>query len=75
MVLTGDTKTVVIGRGEQKQNFTTQVIHHGMRTEGRILKHGVVKDSASSIFNGIGKIEHGATKVGCGAGITRVDVK
>lgn len=58
----GDTKTVVVGRGEQKQNFTTQVIHHGVRTEGRILSHGVVKDSASSIFNGIGKIEHGATK-------------
>ena len=58
----GDAKTVVIGRGEQKQNFTTQVIHHGLRTEGRILSHGVVKDSASIIFNGIGKIEHGATK-------------
>ena len=58
----GDTKTVVIGRGEQKQNFTTQVIHHGLRSDGQILIHGVMKDSASSIFNGIGKIEHGATK-------------
>ncbi|RFU70091.1 Fe-S cluster assembly protein SufD [Peribacillus saganii] len=58
----GDTKTVVVGRGEQKQNFTTSVIHHGKRSEGYILKHGVMKDSASSIFNGIGKIEHGATK-------------
>ncbi|MDQ0219674.1 Fe-S cluster assembly protein SufD [Peribacillus cavernae] len=58
----GDTKTVVVGRGEQKQNFTTQIIHHGKRSEGFILKHGVMKDSASSIFNGIGKIEHGATK-------------
>ncbi|RFU63802.1 Fe-S cluster assembly protein SufD [Peribacillus glennii] len=58
----GDTKTVVVGRGEQKQNFTTQVIHHGKRSEGYILKHGVMKDSASSIFNGIGKIEHGASK-------------
>ncbi|MFJ8267035.1 Fe-S cluster assembly protein SufD [Peribacillus asahii] len=58
----GDTKTVVVGRGEQKQNFTTQVIHYGLRSDGQILKHGVMKDSASSIFNGIGKIEHGATK-------------
>jgi Fe-S cluster assembly protein SufD len=58
----GVTKTVVVGRGEQKQNFTTQVIHHGLRTDGQILTHGVVKDSASSIFNGVGKIEHGATK-------------
>ncbi|MFS0863650.1 Fe-S cluster assembly protein SufD [Fredinandcohnia sp. 179-A 10B2 NHS] len=58
----GDTKSVVVGRGEQKQNFTTSVIHHGKHSEGYILKHGVMKDSASSIFNGIGKIEHGATK-------------
>jgi len=58
----GDTKTVVVGRGEQKQNFTTKVVHFGKHSEGYILKHGVMKDSASSIFNGIGKIEHGATK-------------
>ncbi|WP_042352302.1 Fe-S cluster assembly protein SufD [Bacillus massiliigorillae] len=57
-----DSKTVVVGRGEQKQNFTTSIIHHGKYSEGYILKHGVMKDSASSIFNGIGKIEHGATK-------------
>ncbi|MGG3888092.1 Fe-S cluster assembly protein SufD [Metabacillus fastidiosus] len=57
-----DTKTVVVGRGEQTQNFTTEVIHFGKNSEGYILKHGVMKDSASSIFNGIGKIEHGATK-------------
>ena len=58
----GDTKSVVVGRGEQKQNFTTAVIHFGKRSEGYILKHGVMKDSASTIFNGIGKIEYGATK-------------
>lgn len=58
----GDTKTVVVGRGEQTQNFTTSIIHFGKNSEGYILKHGVVKDSATSIFNGIGKIEHGATK-------------
>ncbi|WP_141432504.1 Fe-S cluster assembly protein SufD [Bacillus sp. 03113] len=58
----GDTKTVVVGRGEQIQNFTTKVVHFGKNSEGYILKHGVMKDRASSIFNGIGKIEHGATK-------------
>ncbi|WP_043932314.1 Fe-S cluster assembly protein SufD [Bacillus sp. EB01] len=55
-------KTVVVGRGEQIQNFTSKVVHFGKNTEGFILKHGVMKDSASSIFNGIGKIEHGASK-------------
>ncbi|WP_409295200.1 Fe-S cluster assembly protein SufD [Peribacillus sp. SCS-26] len=58
----GDSKTVVVGRGEQIQNFTTSIIHWGKNSEGYILKHGVMKDSASSIFNGIGKIEHGASK-------------
>ncbi|AGE23560.1 FeS cluster assembly protein [Geobacillus sp. GHH01] len=58
----GDTKTVAVSRGEQVQNFTTSVIHYGKHTEGHILKHGVVRDSATSIFNGIGKIEHGASK-------------
>lgn len=57
-----DSKTVVVGRGEQIQNFTTKIVHFGKNTTGHILKHGVMKDSASSIFNGIGKIEHGASK-------------
>ncbi|TFE03812.1 Fe-S cluster assembly protein SufD [Jeotgalibacillus salarius] len=58
----GDTKMVVVGRGNQKQNFTTNIRHWGKNSEGYILKHGVMKDAASSIFNGIGKIEKGATK-------------
>ncbi|WP_019413391.1 Fe-S cluster assembly protein SufD [Paenisporosarcina sp. TG20] len=58
----GDTKMVTVGRGKQKQNFTTKIIHWGKHSEGYILKHGVMKDEASSIFNGVGKIEHGATK-------------
>ncbi|MBM7648571.1 Fe-S cluster assembly protein SufD [Bacillus ectoiniformans] len=58
----GDTKTVVVGRGKQSQNFTTKVVHFGKNTEGYILKHGVMKEEAKSIFNGIGKIEHGASK-------------
>ncbi|MET3697423.1 Fe-S cluster assembly protein SufD [Bacillus oleivorans] len=58
----GDTKSVVVGSGDQKQNFTTKVVHFGKNSNGHILKHGVMKDEASSIFNGIGKIEHGASK-------------
>lgn len=58
----GNAKTVVIGRGKQVQNFTTNLVHFGKNTEGNILKHGVMKDAATSIFNGVSKIEHGATK-------------
>ncbi|MCP3760847.1 Fe-S cluster assembly protein SufD [Domibacillus sp. A3M-37] len=57
-----DTKMVVVGRGSQSMNFTTKVVHFGKHTEGYILKHGVMKDAAKAIFNGIGKIEHGAAK-------------
>ncbi len=57
-----NTKTVVVGRGEQKQNFTTEIRHWGKNSEGFILTHGVMKESAQTIFNGIGKIEHGASK-------------
>lgn len=57
-----DSKTVVVGRGEQKQNFTTEIRHWGKDTTGHILKHGVMKEAAQSIFNGIGMIEKGATR-------------
>ncbi|MGC4378752.1 Fe-S cluster assembly protein SufD [Fictibacillus sp. Mic-4] len=57
-----DKKTVSIGRGDQKQNFVAHAIHYGKHSESYILTHGVMKDTASSIFNGIAKIEHGATK-------------
>jgi Fe-S cluster assembly protein SufD len=57
-----DTKTVSIGRGNQKQNFVIRVNQFGKRSDAQLLAHGVLKDSSSSIFNGIAKIEHGATK-------------
>lgn len=57
-----DKKSITIGTGEQRQNFSAHVIHYGKHSEGLILTHGVMKDSATSIFNGITKIEHGASK-------------
>ncbi|MBY7144003.1 Fe-S cluster assembly protein SufD [Virgibacillus sp. NKC19-3] len=59
---TGHTKTVTVGRGSLIQNITTKSVHFGKDTEAHILQHGVMKDKASSIFNGIGKIEHGASR-------------
>ncbi|WP_173915736.1 Fe-S cluster assembly protein SufD [Halobacillus sp. Marseille-Q1614] len=55
-------KTVAIGRGSQKQNFTANITHFGKGSDGYILQHGVMKGNSSGIFNGIGKIEHGASK-------------
>ncbi|EQB37344.1 MULTISPECIES: Fe-S cluster assembly protein SufD [Virgibacillus] len=55
-------KTVSVGRGNQTQNFTAKIVHFGKNSEGYILQHGVMKDKSTAIFNGIGKIEHGASK-------------
>jgi Fe-S cluster assembly protein SufD len=55
-------KIVVVGRGDQILNFTTEIVQYGKDSIGHILKHGVMKDKASSIFNGVGHIMHGATR-------------
>lgn len=57
-----DFKMVTIGRGDQKQNFTTDIVHHGKDTDAFILKHGVMTDKATAIFNGIGRIKKHATR-------------
>ncbi|MGE7023656.1 Fe-S cluster assembly protein SufD [Solibacillus cecembensis] len=59
---TSDFKMATVGRGEQKLNFTTTIRQWGKNSDGQILKHGVMKDAAQSIFNGIGHIMHGGTK-------------
>lgn len=57
-----EAKAVVVGRGKQIENFTTKTVHIGLDTHAHILQHGVMKEKATSIFNAIGKIEHGATR-------------
>lgn len=54
-----DAKMVTIGRGKQQQNFHVQVDQIGRHSDGQIFAHGVVRDSATAIFNGIGKIDQG----------------
>ena len=55
-------KSVVVGTGDQKINLTSRIVQYGKETNGYILKHGVIKENASSVFNGIGYIKHGGTK-------------
>ncbi|PTF03721.1 Fe-S cluster assembly protein SufD [Staphylococcus devriesei] len=59
---TSELKSVVVGTGEQKINLTSKIVQYGKETNGYILKHGVMLESASSVFNGIGYIKHGGTK-------------
>lgn len=58
----GDTKSVVVGTGKQSLNFVQKMVQSGHHTDGQMLSHGVMKDSARAIFNGITKIEKGAFK-------------
>lgn len=57
-----DMKAVVVGRGKQVENFTSKTVHFGKDSTGHILQHGVLSDASTSIFNGIGQIERGATR-------------
>ena len=59
---TSELKSVVVGTGDQKINLTSKIVQYGEETDGYILKHGVMKENASSVFNGIGYIKHGGTK-------------
>ncbi|WP_049390706.1 Fe-S cluster assembly protein SufD [Staphylococcus capitis] len=59
---TSELKSVIVGTGDQKINLTSKIVQYGKETDGYILKHGVMKENASSVFNGIGYIKHGGTK-------------
>lgn len=59
---TSELKSVVVGTGDQKINLTSKIVQYGKETDGYILKQGVMKENASSVFNGIGYIKHGGTK-------------
>lgn len=57
-----DAKMVTIGRGKQVQNFLVRVDQIGKHSDGQIFAHGVMKDNATGVFNGIGKIHQGGMK-------------
>ena len=59
---TSELKSVVVGTGDQKINLTSKIVQYGKETNGYILKHGVMRENALSVFNGIGYIKHGGTK-------------
>lgn len=59
---TSELKSVVVSTGDQKINLTSKIVQYGKETNGYILKHGVMRENASSVFNGIGYIKHGGTK-------------
>ena len=57
-----DAKVICVGSGEQKLNITTKAVHFGLNSESQMITRAVMREQASSIINGITKIEKGATK-------------
>ncbi len=55
-------KIIAVGSGAQKLNYTTQAQHFGRNTPSNMITRAVMRDSATSIINGITKIEKGATR-------------
>lgn len=59
---TSDAKIIAVGSGNQKLNYTTQAQHFGKSSASQMITRAVMREEASSIINGITKIEKGATK-------------
>ncbi|KHL94825.1 Fe-S cluster assembly protein SufD [Paenibacillus sp. IHB B 3415] len=57
-----DAKVIAVGTGSQKLSYTTQAQHFGRNTPSDMITRAVMRDSATSIINGITKIEKGATR-------------
>lgn len=56
-----DAKVICVGIEDQKLNVTTKAQHIGKSSTSDMLTRAVMRDSATGIFNGITKIEKGAT--------------
>lgn len=57
-----DSKLISVGTDQQRGNYTSRAAHFGKHTESNLLSKGVLLDEAAQVFNGITKIEKGATK-------------
>lgn len=56
-----ETKLICVCTEDQKVNVSTRVRHDGRSTVSDMLTRAVMRDEATGIFNGITKIEKGAT--------------
>ncbi|WP_125763364.1 Fe-S cluster assembly protein SufD [Companilactobacillus hulinensis] len=55
-----EAKVVAITTGDQVQGIDTKVTNYGRHTIGHILQHGVILESSTLTFNGVGHIVKGA---------------
>lgn len=53
---------VAVGTGSQRMSQTTQAVHWGIATESDMVSRTVMRGDATTIVNGVTKIERGATR-------------
>jgi Fe-S cluster assembly scaffold protein SufB len=51
---------IIFGVGEQSFDVTSNLLHYGESSRGRVLSKSVMKDNSKSLFKGMIKIEKGA---------------
>jgi len=51
---------IVFGSGQQRFDITSNIIHRGMQTNGKVVAKGVFNDSSSGIFKGMINIDKNA---------------
>lgn len=51
---------IIFGTNDQSFDVTSNLIHHGQNTRGRVLSKSVMKDKSKSLFKGMIKIEKSA---------------
>ncbi|CAM3446399.1 Fe-S cluster assembly protein SufD [Marinicrinis lubricantis] len=56
-----DAKVICVGTNDQKLNVTTKAVHFGKSSNSDMITRAAMRDEATAIFNGITKIEKGAT--------------
>lgn len=56
----GNTRIVSLANGRQQQGINTRITNYGKHSDGEISQRGAILDRAKIVFNGIGKVAHGA---------------
>ncbi|MHA8111295.1 Fe-S cluster assembly protein SufD [Lactobacillaceae bacterium Melli_B4] len=56
----GITRIVSIANQRQQQGINTRMMNYGKHSDGEINQRGAILDRARIVFNGIGKVAHGA---------------
>lgn len=57
-----EAKTIFVGAGDQRCNFTTKAMHDAPETTSEIIFRGIMRNEASGVFNAITKMNKSVSK-------------